>query len=67
MINDNITHFTQADVVSQISSYFDLVDNCFQAGDTDKRYKLVQTSVYGSNQITNIDYKVTKPAEKYNL
>lgn len=56
MLNTNITHYTNADIVSQVASYFDVVDNCVQAGDTDKRYKHVQTSVYGSNIITNTDY-----------
>lgn len=41
-LNTSVMHYTNADIVSQVASYFDVGDYCVQAGDTDKRYKHVQ-------------------------
>ena len=47
MWNNQVPVSTSADVMSQIASYFSIVDNAVQMADTNKRYTISSHSCYG--------------------
>lgn len=47
MLNNEVPHFTSSEAVSQISSYFTIVDNAVAMGDTNKRYQPTTNTCYG--------------------
>ena len=47
MLNHEVPHYTSAEAMSQISSYFTEVDNAVQMGDTNKRYQPTTNTCYG--------------------
>ena len=60
MLNNQVPQNTSADALSQISSYFTVVDNAVQMGDTNKRYSITPQSSYApsppiqANSFTNV-------------
>lgn len=55
-MNTNVTHKTRGEVISQVASYFDIIDNCIKEGDTNKRYTYAQNSNYGGSNVQNNSY-----------
>lgn len=47
MYNSEVPHLTSGEVLSQVSSYFDAVDNAIAMGDTNKRYQPATNTCYG--------------------
>ena len=47
MLAHEVPHNTSAEVMSQIGSYFTIVDNSVQVGDTNKRYTPTTNTCYG--------------------
>ena len=47
MLSHEVPHNTSAEVMSQVGSYFTIVDNAVQVGDTNKRYTPTTNTCYG--------------------
>ena len=47
MLAHEVPHNTSAEVMSQVGSYFSIVDNAVQVGDTNKRYTPTTNTCYG--------------------
>ena len=47
MLEHEVPHNTSAEVLSQVGSYFSIVDNAVQVGDTNKRYTPTTNTGYG--------------------
>ena len=45
-LNSEVFHKTTPEVNTQIASYFDIVDQCIQTGDTNKKYNIDAQSAY---------------------
>ncbi len=57
MYNNEVFMRTSAEVCTQVASYFDVVDNCIQAADTNKIYSInPQTSYSPSPPIQSGSY-----------
>ena len=57
MYNNEVYMRTSAEVCTQVASYFDIVDNCIQAADTNKQYNVnPQTSYSPSPPIQGGSY-----------
>lgn len=71
MLNPEVLHNTSSDVIFQISSYFDIVDQAIQMADTNKHYRQVvndaQTPII-NNAETRVNISPTKDnmADVYN-
>lgn len=51
-MNNNVSHNIRAEIISQVATYFDVVDNCVREGDTNKKYTYAQQSTYAGPTVT---------------
>ena len=58
MLNSQLNDFASAAHLTQVASYFDIVDNAVKTGDTNKRYNLGQISILPQQQIICVIYTI---------